>query len=551
MKSQRPLPALICETSWEVCNKIGGIYTVLTTKAKTLQSEYKDKVVFIGPDLCQGDSHPRLFMPSKTLLKEWKNSANLPFGITVKVGKWKIPGRPIAILVSFYGLYSVKNDFYAEMWNNFGVDSLHAYGDYDEGCAFGLASAIVIESLANFLAPDKPVVAQFNEWTTSMGLLYLKLKAPRIATVFTTHATCIGRSICGNGKPLYDYLPGYNGDQMARELNMESKHSLEKAAAREADCFTTVSDVTAAEANQLLEKMPEVTPNGFEIDFVPKGEKYKAARENARKAIVRVASALTGKTYDKEPFLIATSGRMEYRNKGIDMFLDVLGNLSKEKTSRPVIACILVPAWAKGPREDLQQRLNEGSAHTSSLPDPVSTHDLYNPNEDAILSRIHSLDLDNGESKDIDVIYVPTYLKGQDGIFDLGYYELLPAFDATVFPSYYEPWGYTPLESVAFGIPTITTSLSGFGRWVEKNFDNTFMGCGVNVIFRNDSNYHEAVHEIISSLRFLAHQDAGALKHISHAARMVAAEAQWKNFIKYYNEAFGIAIANAEKRIKH
>ena len=158
------------------------------------------------------------------------------------------------------------------MWKRYGVDSIHAYGDYDEACAFSHAAGIVIESLYNFIGGDtKKVIAHFDEWTTGMGLLYTKWKMPSIATIFTTHATSVGRSICFNNKPLYDYLKGYNGDQMAAELNMQSKHSLEKAAAHNADCFTTVSDVTAIECEQLLEKRPDVvTPNGFESDFVPR-----------------------------------------------------------------------------------------------------------------------------------------------------------------------------------------------------------------------------------------------------------------------------------------
>ena len=266
---------MLIETSWEVCNKVGGIYTVLSTKSKTLHSIYGDKLVFIGPDVWTKEKPSPFFKESKTLLKSWVKSVSLPDGVTVRVGRWDIPGKPLAILVGFDGMYAVKNDFYGKMWDLFGVDSLHAYGDYDEACAFSHAAGIVIESLYEFMnLKGKRVVAHFDEWTTGMGLLYVKWRLPEVATLFTTHATSIGRSICGNGKPLYDYMKGYDGDQMARELNMEAKHSLEKTAATQADCFTTVSDITAAECEQLLEIRPSVvTPNGFEGDFVPKGKK--------------------------------------------------------------------------------------------------------------------------------------------------------------------------------------------------------------------------------------------------------------------------------------
>lgn len=150
-----------------------------------------------------------------------------------------------------------------------------------------------------------------------MGLLHVKYTLPQIATLFTTHATSIGRSIAGNGKPLYDYLAGYNGDQMAEELNMVSKHSLEKSAAHEADCFTTVSDITAKECSQLLERTPDiVTPNGFERDFVPAEESYSTKRNLSRKRLCDIVEALTGERPQKNAFLIATSGRYEYKTKG-------------------------------------------------------------------------------------------------------------------------------------------------------------------------------------------------------------------------------------------
>ena len=182
----------------------------------------------------------------------------MPDGVSIRVGRWNVPGKPVAILVKFDGMYACKDQFYGQMWELYGVDSLYAYGDYDEACAFSHAAGIVIESLCQFTSTaDKNIIAHFDEWTTGMGLLYVKHHVPEIATVFTTHATSIGRSICGNNKQLYDYLQGYNGDQMARELNMEAKHSLEKAAAHEADCFTTVSEITAIECAQLLERRPD------------------------------------------------------------------------------------------------------------------------------------------------------------------------------------------------------------------------------------------------------------------------------------------------------
>lgn len=538
----------IFEASWEVCNKIGGIYTVLSTKAKTLQKQYKDRVIFIGPDVWNDENPASDFKESTVLLKKWRETALLPDGLEVRVGRWEVPGRPIAILVKFDAMYATKDEFYGHMWQKFGVDSLHAYGDYDEAVAFGRAAAAVIESLVDFFGKKAGnVIAHFDEWTLGAGLLTVKERVPAAATVFTTHATSIGRSICSNGKPLYDYLTGYNGDQMARELNMESKHSLEKAAAHAADCFTTVSDVTACEATQLLERKPDVvTPNGFEPGFVPTKSRFAKARTAARDKMLRVARALTGIDFGDDTFIIATSGRCEYRNKGLDVFCDTLGQLNAEGTPRPVLAFIMVPAWAGDARADLVASLTEGLS--TRLADPMITHALHNYNEDPINRRLHQLGFAAANpTGNVTAIYVPCYLNGRDGVFDMSYYDLLIGMDATVFPSYYEPWGYTPLESVAFGVPTVTTTLSGFGQWICSTSANTFAGSGAVAVHRTDSNYSEVVRDIAADLLQLMKLDDKARAGISVAAMATAARADWSQFIKYYNEAYQIALDNHSK----
>ena len=434
------------------------------------------------------------------------------------------------------------------MWNNFRVDSLHAYGDYDEACAFSHAAALVIESICKYKGLDKQYIAHFDEWTTGMGLLYVKLHLPKVATVFTTHATSIGRSICGNGKPLYDYLNGYNGDQMASELNMQSKHSLEKAAAINADCFTTVSDITAIECKQLLERTPDVvTPNGFEDDFVPKATKFNKARTAARRCLLERASALTGKQYDDDTFVLTTSGRCEFRNKGIDLFLDSIKLLQERNDlNKKVVAFVMVPGWVKGPRVDVVNALQENT--NSAVNDPIITHELNNYYEDPIVNAIHRLGFSNGKDRSIDVIYVPCYLDGNDGVFDMTYYDLLIGMDSTVFPSYYEPWGYTPLESIAFGVPTVTTSLSGFGQWILHQDINSFEKSGVSVINRTDSNYWEVVNKIANTLISIMYDSEILRKQYADAARKTASTASWSNFIKYYDEAYSLALKSASKR---
>ena len=218
-------PDYIFESSWEVCNKVGGIYTVLSTRAKTLQDEMKDRIIFIGPD-CWKENDCPYFREDKSLFAAWQWEAKEQ-GLKVRVGRWTVPGEPIAILVDFTPYFEKKDEIYTWLWEKYSVDSLHAYGDYDEASMFSYAAALVTESMYNFNVKGKTfdhstkVIYHANEWMCGLGALYINNKLPQIGTIFTTHATSIGRSIAGNQKPLYDYLFAYNGDQMAGELNMQ------------------------------------------------------------------------------------------------------------------------------------------------------------------------------------------------------------------------------------------------------------------------------------------------------------------------------------------
>lgn len=539
------------ETSWEVCNKIGGIYTVLSTKAAELKKQFGDNLIFIGPDLWDSEHPSPDFIERKTLLKSASSKLNLPDGISIRIGRWQVPGNPIAVLVKFDSLFPGMNDIYGQMWQDFQVDSLHAYGDYTTSCAFAVAAAKVIIALSRHLKISATtILAHFDEWTTGMGLLYIKKNLPSAATIFTTHATSIGRSISGNGKPLYDYFKNYNGDQMAQELNMESKHSLETKAAINADCFTTVSDVTAAECEQLLGVTPQViTPNGFNADFVPKEKQYIAERESARRKLLKTASNLTGKDFDDSTFIVATSGRNEYRNKGLDLYIDSLVKLGQSNVDdKQVLALILVPAWVDAPNDGLINKSTTEDNEIIVWP-TFSTHRLNNENDDPIFQRLLQLQSNMQESS-VSFVYVPCYLDSNDGVINISYYNLMPGIDATVFPSYYEPWGYTPLESVAFGIPTITTDKSGFGQWVEHNFNPDIMSSGVKVVPRTDSNYDSAAETIADTLIDMTNYTDSQSRQARNAARKTASEASWSLFIKYYDEAYLYALKTASLRNK-
>ena len=521
-------PDYIFETSWEVCNRVGGIYAVLSTRAASMQAEHPDKVFFFGPDF--GEHSDIYFKEDKKILKSWLSAFDFKqTGLSsIRIGRWQVPGEPIAILLKYDGLWPRKDEIYAWAWDKFQVQSHAAYGDYDESCLFGYAAGMVMESLYKYLtaqailqqsAPTAKrsksvavsqqaktaVCMHANEWQTAFSIFYLRDHCPEIATLFTTHATGIGRSIAGNGKPLYDFFEGYHGDQMAAELYMVSKHSVENQAAQWADCFTTVSDITARECAQLLDKPVDiVTPNGFEPTFVPKGKAFDAKRTEAREALRRVAGEQLGGVVPQNALFVAISGRLEWKNKGIDVFAAALDKLAQKiyhsnQPEKEVVAFVMIPYLDRAP-----SRKGKVSA-----------------------------------------VFVPYYLDGHDPLFGKTYYDLLIGMDVTVFPSYYEPWGYTPLESCAFHVPTITTSLAGFGVWAAQQKDQY----GVIVINRNDSNFDEVAEHIADDLlRFdrLSGEDKARARQ---EAAAVAKRADWKHFFQYYRKAYEIALKKRDIRI--
>ncbi len=545
-------PDYIFEASWEVCNKVGGIYTVLSTRAKTLQEAFKDKVFFIGPDLWAGKENP-LFSENENLCAAWREHALKKDGLKVRVGRWNIPGEPIVILVDFYPFFSKKNEIYGQMWENFQVDSLHAYGDYDEASMFSYAAGKVVESFYRFnLTENDKVIYQAHEWMTGLGALYLQKAVPEIATIFTTHATSIGRSIAGNNKPLYDYLFAYNGDQMARELNMEAKHSIEKQTAHHVDCFTTVSEITNNECKELLDKPADVVlMNGFEDDFVPQGRMFTAKRKKARAAMLNLANKLLGITMSDDTLIVGTSGRYEFKNKGINVYLEALNRLTRDKNlKKEVLAFINVPGWVGDPREDLVERLKSKETFTTPLECPFITHWLHNMSHDQVLDMMKYLGMSNSVDSKVKVIFVPCYLDGKDGILNLEYYDLVLGNDLSVYPSYYEPWGYTPLESVAFHVPTITTDLAGFGLWVNSLKGRySELKDGVKVIHRSDYNYSEVADVIKDTISEFSGLPENVIKTMRKNAADIAEKALWMHFIKYYYEAYDVALRNAQKRL--
>ena len=531
-------PDYLFEVSWEVCNKVGGIYTVIATKSLYLKSELKRHHILIGPDVWMNVENNPDFIEDPLLYRMWRDQAAQE-GLRIRVGKWNVPGKPTAILVDFKQYLTKKDEMLAEMWRDYGVDSITGNWDYVESALFGYTAGKVIESFYRFnLTPSDKVVAQFHEWMTGAGLLYLKGTKLPIATVFTTHATVVGRCLAGNNLPLYDSMKLYDGDAKAREFNVMARHSLEKQSAIHSDIFTTVSGITAAECRQFLTRdVDVVTPNGFENSFTPADEEYDTIRKAARSRFVEVATAMSGETVPDNAVFVGIGGRYEWKNKGIDVFIDALAKLNETGfEGKTVQAFILIPSGHKGADKELAAKL--GGADTSYV--TQVSHYLMDPEYDIITRRLREVALNNSVGDKVKVYFIPSYLNGDDGIFNMKYYDLLAGLDLTVFPSYYEPWGYTPLESLAFKVPTLTTTLAGFGVWVNEHYKKEHPG--ISIIERNDSNYADVVDGVIARMKEIANLDKAGRQVYMSNAKEVSEIALWENNIVYYKQAYSEAL---------
>ena len=533
------MPDYLFEVSWEVCNKIGGIHTVLATKSLHLAEELKKHHIHIGPDVWRNTEKNPEFTEDPSLFKSWRRAAEAE-GLRVRVGHWNIPGNPVAFLVDYTHLIARKNEILTRLWTGFGVDSLTGDWDYVESALFGYAAGEVIQSFSKFrIASGKKVVAQFHEWMTGAGLLYLKASNLPIGTVFTTHATVMGRCVSSKNLPLYDGLSKLDADKLAVEYGVMARHSLEKASAQQADVFTTVSDLTALECKQFLGRAVDVvTPNGIEEKIAPEPDKMPEFRAAGRAKLLQVASLMSGKQYDDSTLLMTTGGRYEFTNKGMDVVLDALSKIKEEGLAgRKLAVFIMAPSGNNGPDRTLLEKMqNPALDYTTHV-----THYLVDE-YDIITRRMKELHLDNSKDSCVDVFFVPSYLNGSDGIFNMRYYELLAGMDLSVFPSYYEPWGYTPLESLAFMVPTATTTTSGFGIWVDDHCPADNTGKGICVIKRTDGNYNQVVDGVCKRIKEIASLDEKQFAAYRDNAREISKTALWQNNITYYKEAYALAI---------
>ncbi len=548
------------EVSWEVCNMVGGIHSMLASKARFMQSLYgEDRYVAVGPDFAHVDDERPAFREEIWDTRMLDLLAELNVGC--RMGRWQVEGEPRCLLINFAGLYARKNDILGRYWEWYQLDSLSGGWDYVEPLLFGHAVGMVLEQVAyrELLPRGENMLVHSHEWLSAAAVLYLEKAAPEVATIFTAHATVLGRDLAARrDHRLYAANAALDPQQTAREFGVFAKHSLEALAARTVDCFTSVSKGTAEECRRFLGVYPHVLlANGLGEEWV--APKQAAAAKQAadakpdddrgkvaRRRLLELGELATGTRYDREnTFVLLMSGRYEYVNKGIDVYVDALARLHDRLrgSGERMLAFLMVPAAHAGPKRLIQQSLESQTAVTTPQ---LATHDLRDEAGDPILRRLQETGLRNTGDDPVHLVFVPIYLDGNDSLIPERYRDLLPGADLTAFPAWYEPWGYGAHESIACGIPTVTTDAAGFGQWARQG--GTADETGVMVLPRRSLSPEEAARRLADYLEDLLRDWPSRRAGLQSAAAGTGSQATWPKVGQRYTEAHEYALERALPR---
>ena len=610
---------IVFEVSNEIANKIGGIYTVVASKAPEMR-----KMLGTGNYITIGlynsfkakNDFEELDPPH-----EFEEAfANLRLeGIDVKYGRWIGGGSVETILVDPSHLLDVPlitgkaerriDVIKGYLWENYQIDSLWMPEVFDPMVSFGWSAGMLIAQLLNCPRfKEKKIVAQFHEWISGPGLLYLKLNKIPIATAFMTHATQLGRNIAMGVEDINEVVDEYlaKGEtippQKAYQYHVEGTHQLEVVCAREADILITVSEAVAREAECILARKPDfVIPNGINFDTISSKESLKEKHQNSRLVINRFIEAYFNPYYPivtENLLVVHISGRYEFHNKGIDVFLEALkivnDRLTENKsTLREVLAFIWVPAPVSGIRPSISKAIELARKQRNILHSPLfriedwllslsssyknqlkdkSLEEFFTESEideittimkeiskardkkhanppfcpfiinerDTIYQTLEKLNLMNNKNDKVKIIFYPTYLSRSDNLLELDYYDAVAGCDMGIYPSVYEPFGLTPLEALALGVPAVTTDLPGFGLLMDE--EKCKQELGICVLKRRGLSIKKAADNLANII--LKHSNLSS-KQVSDArdiARDIAEKYSWQNIIVEYKKAFDKAI---------
>uniref|UniRef100_A0A8C3MM83 Glycogen [starch] synthase n=1 Tax=Geospiza parvula TaxID=87175 RepID=A0A8C3MM83_GEOPR len=583
---------LLFEISWEVANKVGGIYTVIQTKAKTTADEWGENYFLIGPYFEQNvKTQVEFSEPPNPAVKKAMDTMKSQ-GCQVFFGRWLIEGSPYVLLFDIGSAAWNLDKWKGEFWEVSNIGIPFHDREANDAVIFGSLTAWFLKEF-----DDKPnIIAHFHEWQAGVGLILSRSQKLPVATIFTTHATLLGRYLCAASIDFYNNLDQFDIDKEAGERQIYHRYCMERASVHCAHVFTTVSQITATEAEHMLKKSPDVvTPNGLNI------KKFSAMHEfqnlhSMYKA--RIQEFIRGHFYghldfdlDKTLFFFI-AGRYEFSNKGADMFLEALSRLNfllrVHKADVTVIVFFIMPAktnnfnvetlkgqavrkqlWdtaqsvkekfgrklynalLKGEIPDLNKILDRDdisimkraifSTQRHSLP-PVTTHNMIDDSNDPILSTIRRIGLFNNRTDRVKVILHPEFLSSTSPLLPLDYEEFVRGCHLGVFPSYYEPWGYTPAECTVMGIPSVTTNLSGFGCFMQEHVADP-EAYGIYIVDRRFRSPDESCNQLTQFLYGFCQQNRRQRIIQRNRTERLSDLLDWKYLGRYYMHARHLALS--------
>ncbi|WP_456460546.1 glycogen/starch synthase [Reichenbachiella sp.] len=591
----------LVEVAWEVCNQVGGIYTVIRSKVPTMVNAWGDNYVLLGPKVhanVNADFEPdnSLDTPASKIVRELND-----MGWDVQIGSWLVSGRPTTVLFNPQSVMSQLGDIKYYYWQNHHISFNQHDPLMDEVLAFGF---MVKEFLSRYarvcLDADQDLLAHFHEWMAGTAIPDLRKEQIPIQTVFTTHATLLGRYLAMNDPFFYDHLPFLDWAAEAKKFNVEPTVQLERACAHGANVFTTVSEVTAKECIHLLGRNPDrILPNGLNIDRFSVLHEVQNLHHTYKKQIEHFVMGhfFQSYTFDLNNTLyFFTSGRFEYKNKGYDLTLEALARLNHYMKEKKIDKTVVMFFVTKQPytsinqdvltsraimeeidhncdaiMEQLKERLFEAAATNSDhrlpalndlvddywklryrrtiqswksdrLPSVV-THNLVNDGEDPVLNFLRGANLLNHKDDKVKVVYHPDFIAATNPLFGMEYGQFVRGCHMGIFPSYYEPWGYTPVECLARGVSAATSDLSGFGNYVKK-IKKGNEAHGMYLIEREDQDFHSAADQLANKMLQFVNTNRKFRIQSRNKAEDLSEEFDWKNLIKHYDRAYDMALDN-------
>ncbi|MBT30966.1 MAG: glycogen synthase [Thalassobius sp.] len=598
IKKSQVSESLLVEVAWEVCNQVGGIYTVIRSKVPATTHLWGDKYCLIGPYVHQSVSIE--FEPTENPSDPFYIAAKKmqEQGYEVHYGRWLVSGRPKVILVNPYSIMHRLGEIKYQLWENHGISSPDNDFLLNDTLAFGFMVKLYLAELSNKEVTEKKIIAHFHEWMAGTPIPALRRENINVTTIFTTHATMLGRYLAMNDPLFYDYLSFYDWEKEATHFNIEPQVKIERAAAHGAHVFSTVSDVTANECLHLLGRQPDVIlPNGLNIQRFSVLHEVQNLHQTYKE---QIHEFVMGHFFQSYPFdldktlYFFTSGRYEYKNKGFDVTMEALARLNwklKESridttvvmfyiTKRPVVSinpeALQSRAMMRKIRETCEAierqvgdklfyaaavsadhrlpSLNEFiddywklrlrrtlQAWKSNKLPLVVTHNLQDNDNDELLNFIRSSNMVNKVDDKVKIVYHPDFIQNTNPLFGIDYDEFVRGCHLGVFPSYYEPWGYTPLECIARGVPTITSDLSGYGDYVLKT-DEDHEKNGVYVVNRRYRNYDDAANQLADQMyKFVITQRSERILQRNRVTTS-AEKFDWEHLTSYYEQAYSLAL---------